>query len=144
MRAMSSASFTTHESHRSQYPPLTSPWTSLSPSHSQTDMIVQNYGSQQASSPVSLSREPSFPHDGFSDLHVSCNEPKIFPGVISRSQRRGSLAKERNSFSESDDPFAAAKRTQKSGGQLVVDPTIGETRPEQGDADEGPEGPVIN
>jgi AMP deaminase len=71
-------------------------------SHSQLDMIPQYDGSQTSPRLASLTKEPSFPVDSFRDLHVSGSEPRIFPGVVSRNQRRGSLAKERRSFSEKD------------------------------------------
>lgn len=40
-----------------------------------------------------LARETSWPHEGgYGDLHLSGSEPRIFPGVVSRTQRRDSKA----------------------------------------------------
>ena len=39
-----------------------------------------------------LARETSWPVDGYGDLHLSGSEPRIFPGVVSRTQRRDSRA----------------------------------------------------
>src|SRR6187402_941765 len=33
-----------------------------------------------------LAREGSWPVEAFSDLHLSASEPRIFPGVVSRTQ----------------------------------------------------------
>lgn len=46
-------------------------------------------------------RETSWPVEGFADLHLSASEPRIFPGVVSRTQRRDSLRQ--SSMSETDD-----------------------------------------
>lgn len=56
----------------------------------------------QNSQPLpNLTREPSWPINAF---HVSGTEPKIFPGALSRAQRRDSFAREgRGSVSENDD-----------------------------------------
>lgn len=52
----------------------------------------------------SMNRE-TWPVEGFADLHLSGSEPRIFPGVVSRSQtlplRRDSLVK-KGSMSETD------------------------------------------
>jgi AMP deaminase len=47
-------------------------------------------------------RESSWPVEGFGDLHLSGSEPRIFPGVVSRTQRRDSLVRQ-SSMSETDD-----------------------------------------
>jgi len=47
-------------------------------------------------------RESSWPVEGFGVLHLSGSEPRIFPGVVSRTQRRDSLVRQ-NSMSETDD-----------------------------------------
>lgn len=39
-----------------------------------------------------LARETTWPVDGYGDLHLSGSEPRIFPGVVSRTQRRDSKA----------------------------------------------------
>ena len=76
-----------------------------------TDSPLQYIHSREASvhnanmaSPLlaSLAREPSWPVEGFGDLHLSASEPRIFPGIVSRNQRRDSLVK-RGSMSETDD-----------------------------------------
>lgn len=51
---------------------------------------------------TSLARDPSWPVEGFGDLHLSGSEPRIFPGIVSRNQRRDSLVK-KGSISETDD-----------------------------------------
>jgi AMP deaminase len=51
---------------------------------------------------TSLTREPSWPLESFSDLHLSGSEPRIFPGIVSRTQRRDSLVR-KSSMSETDD-----------------------------------------
>jgi len=54
-----------------------------------------------------ISREQSWPIEGFSDLHISASEPRIFPGLVSRRNtvRQGS-------GSENDNPeFAMRSRT---------------------------------
>lgn len=40
-----------------------------------------------------VAREASWPVERMRDLHLNGSEPRIFPGVISRTQRRDSLAK---------------------------------------------------
>lgn len=42
----------------------------------------------------------SWPVEGFADLHLSGSEPRIFPGVVSRGQRRDSIRQ--SSISETD------------------------------------------
>lgn len=75
-------------------------------------MTSQSYNAQPSSPGLSsLSRDSSFPIEGFRDLHVSGSEPRIFPGVVSWNQRRNSLAKERNSFSENDDLTWGSRRS---------------------------------
>lgn len=43
-------------------------------------------------SSTSVSRETSWPVDGFGDSHLSGSEPRIFPGLVSRTQRRESVS----------------------------------------------------
>lgn len=89
----------------------------IPPSHSQIHLDHTANGSApqhnhnnsaSANSPHirSPSRESSWPIEGFSDLHLSGSEPRIFPGLVSRSQRRDSVAKQ-NSMSETDEQFTA-------------------------------------
>lgn len=61
-----------------------------------------------------MSREASWPVEGFGDLHISASEPRIFPGVVSRTQRRDSLVR-KSSASETDDH--ASVGTQRSRGK---------------------------
>ncbi|KAG9233325.1 hypothetical protein BJ875DRAFT_378876 [Amylocarpus encephaloides] len=55
---------------------------------------------------ASIAREPSWPLESFSDLHLSGSEPRIFPGLVSRSQtltgRRDSVVR-KSSASETDE-----------------------------------------
>lgn len=71
----------------------------------------QIYGTAVQTSPHinSLSREPSWPVEGFGDLHLSGSEPRIFPGIVSRTQRRDSLVR-KNSASETDDHGSITSR----------------------------------
>lgn len=70
-----------------------------SPSQPSTSQISQSISSAQA---TGLARETSWPVEGFSDLHLSGSELRIFPGIVSRSQRKNSLIK-KNSMSETDE-----------------------------------------
>lgn len=71
-------------------------------SHSQIDTVQNNSDPPTSPRLASLTRDSSFPVS-FQDPHVSGSEPRMFPGVVSRNQRRNSLAKERHSFSDNDD-----------------------------------------
>lgn len=94
-------------------------------SHSQLDIAAQSIDEPQISPRLtSLTKEPSIPVDGFRDLYVSGSEPRIFPGVVSRNQRRDSLARERHSFSENDGLAWGSKRAQKGAGRLSSDGTV--------------------
>jgi AMP deaminase len=105
-------------------------------SHSQMDITAQNIGEPQ----ISPRLEASIPVDGFRDLHVSGSEPRIFPGVVSRNQRRDSLARERRSFSENDDIGWESKRAQKGTGRLGGDGTVVEGKWESDEAGTEEEG----
>jgi AMP deaminase len=133
---MGSTSAATYESHHVQQQPLPSAWTRPLPSHPEMDTKPQPHGLHQASAqPVSLTRETSFPNDDFRDLHVSGSEPKIFPGVVSRNQRRDSLAKERSGFSENEQTILLSKGTYGGSGRLGVHDTADEDQLERTDAD---------
>jgi AMP deaminase len=59
-----------------------------------------------------LARETSWPGEGYGDLHLSGSEPRIFPGVVSRTQRRGSKAgmvARQGSMSETDGDGSVGK-----------------------------------
>lgn len=80
---------------------------------------------------ASLAREPSWPVEGFGDLHLSASEPRIFPGIVSRNQRRDSLVK-RGSMSETDD-FGSVKNSK--GGKTRMDGAV-EEEDSDGDMEE--------
>lgn len=64
---------------------------------------------------ASMPREASWPVEGFSELHISGSEPRIFPGVLSRTRRRptGDSTMRQNSMSETDDQADHLKRYSK-------------------------------
>jgi AMP deaminase len=69
-----------------------------------------------------LARETNWPVDGYGDLHLSGSEPRIFPGVVSRTQRRDSKAGQvvrQGSQSETDGDGSVGKgsagKTKKRG-----------------------------
>jgi AMP deaminase len=53
---------------------------------------------------ASTNRDNSWPVEGFSDLHLSGSEPRIFPGLVSRPQRKDSLVR-KSSMNETDEHF---------------------------------------
>jgi AMP deaminase len=128
------ANVSTSEPMSSPYQPFLAQAARLPPTHSSlNDLTAYNTNTSreiprrqsQSNSLVSstlltgLMRDPSWPIDGFPDLHVSGSEPKIFPGALSRAQRRDSLARERKgSISENDDnlgmTFKRGKENSKS------------------------------
>lgn len=61
-----------------------------------------------------LSREASWPVEGFGDLHLSASEPRMFPGLVSRKQRKDSVVR-KSSQSETDDLAYASGGTSKRG-----------------------------
>ncbi|KAH8794493.1 hypothetical protein F5882DRAFT_288836 [Hyaloscypha sp. PMI_1271] len=59
-----------------------------------------------------LARETTWPVEGYGDLHLSGSEPRIFPGVVSRTQRRDSKvgqAVRQGSQSETDGDGSVGK-----------------------------------
>lgn len=70
-----------------------------------------NSASMTSPNLAGLTRETSWPVEAFGDLHLSGSEPRIFPGVVSRTQRRDSVRK--SSMSETDD--IASLGTSKKG-----------------------------
>jgi len=64
-----------------------------------------------------ISRETSWPLDGFADLHLSGSEPRIFPRVVSRRQRRDAVRK--GSRSEADDQAYAGHSKRNSKGKSL-------------------------
>ena len=108
--------------HDAQYQSLRTTRSRPPTSHSQLEMIPQyDGGSQKSPRLASLTNQTPFPLDGLRDLHVSGSEPRIFPGIVSRNQRRDSLAKERHSFSENDDVAWGNRRAQKDPASLGGD-----------------------
>lgn len=71
-----------------------------------------------------LTREASWPLEAFSDLHLSASEPRIFPGVVSRTQRRDSTVR-KSSMSETDDVHSAGT-SRKSGKRKALDGAVEE------------------
>ncbi|KAH8593334.1 hypothetical protein B0O99DRAFT_627848 [Bisporella sp. PMI_857] len=59
-----------------------------------------------------ISRQATWPVEGFGDLHISASEPRIFPGLVSRPQRRDSTRQ--NSSSETDNPDFAMRPRAKT------------------------------
>ncbi|CAG8978369.1 hypothetical protein HYALB_00010387 [Hymenoscyphus albidus] len=58
---------------------------------------------------TSISREPPWPAlDGFSDLRLNGGKPKIFPGLVSRTQTQRMEGFRRSSMSETDDSYGAS------------------------------------
>jgi len=82
---------------------------------------------------AATSRESSWPVDSFSDLHLSGSEPRIFPGVVSRTQRRDSLVR-KSSMSETDDngSVTMSRRGGKSSAGKGIDEKLKE---EESDGD---------
>lgn len=100
-------------------------------SHSQINLDTQYQSSNNVISQVSskeqihnpllasphlsgLSRETSWPVEGFGDLHLSASEPRMFPGLVSRNQRKDSVVR-KSSQSETDDLAYASAGTSKRG-----------------------------
>ncbi|KAH6670702.1 hypothetical protein B0J14DRAFT_640687 [Halenospora varia] len=85
-----------------------------------------------------ISRETSWPVEGFSDLHLSGSEPRIFPGIVSRSQRRDSVARQ-SSMSETDEYVNAASSTGKqrsSSSMMGIDTAVEEEQESDADMEE--------
>lgn len=61
-----------------------------------------------------LSRDQSWPLDNFRDLHVSGSEPRIFPGLVSRTQRRDSLNQRKVGVGEREREDRKSKRSSRS------------------------------
>ena len=79
-----------------------------------------------------LARETSWPVEGYGDLHLSGSEPRIFPGVVSRTQRRDSkagLAVRQGSQSETDGDGSVGKGSVGKGrarGNTALDGSVDE------------------
>ncbi|KAL2066541.1 hypothetical protein VTL71DRAFT_2612 [Oculimacula yallundae] len=89
-----------------------------------------------------LSREQSWPLEAFTDLHLSASEPRIFPGVVSRTQRRDSVVR-KSSASETDDGGHSAgtgtsrkgNGNGKAGLRRGLDGSVEEDDEERGESD---------
>lgn len=82
-----------------------------------------------------LTREASWPLEAFSDLHLSASEPRIFPGVVSRTQRRDSIVR-KSSMSETDDVHSTGtSRKSDKGKRNALDGAV-EEEMEEGDEEE--------
>lgn len=75
----------------------------------------------------SLNREASWPLEAFSDLHLSASEPRIFPGVLSRTQRRDSVVR-KSSMSETDDVHSVGTSRKGEKGVRKLDGAVEEER----------------
>jgi AMP deaminase len=62
--------------------------------------------------------------EGFGDLHLSASEPRIFPGIVSRNQRRNSHAR-KGSISETDD-LVSVGTARKGKGKGRMDSAVDE------------------
>lgn len=88
-------------------------------SHSQADIASQVSAQQMSPQLNALSRDSSWPLENtFRDLHVSGSEPRIFPGLVSRTQRRDSLRERKNN---ANDEERRKKRDSRSGSGFGFD-----------------------
>jgi AMP deaminase len=97
----------------------------------------QSHESAVASPPLTaVTRESSWPVEGFGDLHLSASEPRIFPGIVSRPQRRDSVRQ--NSTSETDDygSVGTSKKSVKSVGKKSLDGAVEEQPESDGEMEE--------
>jgi AMP deaminase len=82
--------------------------------------------------PAGVARETSWPVDGYGDLHLSGSEPRIFPGVVSRTQRRDSKAGQavrQGSQSETDGDGSVGKGSvgkSRARGNTALDGSVNE------------------
>lgn len=104
MKTNLSSAAVTVESYAAPYQPFLAQSARLHPSKSHPDLTLQvnpaakkdnTRPNSTVTSPriASLAKEGSWSVDRLRDLHLSGSEPRIFPGVVSRTQRRDSLAK---------------------------------------------------
>lgn len=61
---------------------------------------------------------------GFSDLHLSGSEPRIFPGLVSRKQRKDSMRK--NSVGESDEHALMMLKRESNKSATALDGKVNE------------------
>jgi AMP deaminase len=81
--------------------------------HPSRDHTRTNSSAINSPNIASINRETAWPVDGFTDLHLSGSEPRIFPGLVSRTQRRDSVAR-KGSMSETDEQFSNAPHSRKT------------------------------
>ncbi|KAH7413287.1 hypothetical protein BKA64DRAFT_660708 [Cadophora sp. MPI-SDFR-AT-0126] len=122
-------------------------------SHSQVQLDLHQNQAQASGSPLqqatntrpnsnltsphisSLTREASWPVEAFSDLHLSGSEPRIFPGVVSRTQRRDSVVR-KSSMSETDDVHSVGTSRKGEKGVMKLDGAVEEEREDDEDDDQ--------
>lgn len=80
-----------------------------------------------------MARETSWPIDGFSDLHLSGSEPRIFPGIVSR-QRMDSLVRQ-SSMSETDDHGSVGISMKGQSRSKTMNGTMEETGAQEEESD---------
>jgi AMP deaminase len=83
-----------------------------------------------------MSREQSWPADGLRDLHLSGSEPRIFPGVVSRTQRKDSLLSKDGKGSENGDNLLARSNSGVMNGRRGLDESVEEESRRIDDSDE--------
>jgi AMP deaminase len=81
-----------------------------------------------------LSGIPRGPVEGFADLHLSGSEPRIFPGVVSRTQRRDSQVR-KSSWSETDESVGTRTRKGTKGMDEAVEEESDKEMEEAGGSD---------
>ncbi|KAE9372206.1 AMP deaminase [Stipitochalara longipes BDJ] len=106
-----------------------------------TTSIDHTRNSSMVTSPklAGLARETGWPVEGYGDLHLSGSEPRIFPGVVSRTQRRDSKAGQavrQGSQSETDGDGSVGKGSvgKRGRGNTGLDGSVDE-KVEESDGD---------
>jgi hypothetical protein len=116
MKTNMSAGTSGQEAQHIPYSPYVAARARVPIGHAQSDGMNQSAFMQPVSPGLpGLTRETSLPMDGLRDLHLSGSEPRYFPGVVSHNYRRNSLAKDRSSFSEKDDPNWSPSKPKRDG-----------------------------
>jgi AMP deaminase len=96
----------------------------------------QTHNGSTVTSPRMMSREQSWPADGLRDLHLSGSEPRIFPGVVSRTQRKDSLLSKDGKGSENGDNLLARSNSGVMNGRRGLDESVEEESRRIDDSDE--------
>lgn len=84
----------------------------------------------------SVSREQSWPLDGLRDLHLNGSEPRIFPGVVSRTQRRDSLINQEVKANQTDENALARNSSRALSSRKGLDGSVEEEASRIDDSDE--------